>query len=1140
MAIQDNYAPVKTIGDGSTVAFSYDWDVSIASYLRVNLQLISTGDLTLQILDSDYTLEFDEDGGIVTFNTAPSNLNNVIISRETEKNQSDTYSTAKGFQGLKHENSLDKVTAITQDICDTLTRVPKFKFGSDTENVEIDDLDPNKFLVANPEGDGITNSIYGDADIPETTDDLEEGDTNLYDKVVVLTEGVGIDITSDYPNFVIKATGVVENTDKRVSVSSADITTGFLETKITSDNSTVDLTITDPAGNETLDLSVSTDFFNKTTDDTDDITDTATNRFTSDTDITRLANTSGTNTGDQDLSGFVPYIGATANVDLGLFNLNANKIIVDSDLNYGDNTGYWFGDGNTGFYENIDNSLMIHINNQDRWRVTSVFLGSSNSAQAGIVRETASVTNPVFIINSNFLNTGIGGSSAGQLSLISNSIEVVRVEEDLVTINGDIWLTEDGDAVLLGVSQDVSIDYDTNMNFNINTTGDFTFNGGKLIVDSDLNYGTDTGYWFSDGNMGFYEKSVGVLGIHLNSLPRYEMTQSFFNPTNKGNSWLLKRVLTSATEPVHTFVLDSDTGIGSAGDNQLSLIAGGIEIARLEEDLVTINNNMEILEGSLTIFGEEEVRDALILLDSTVGDIWHIGADATVEGNGAFYISVSDISNADVIIENNLVGIGIAPTEKLEVNGNIFLSNDSDKLLLGAGQESERYYDNTNLIENLSSGMFIYNSTIKAPIFLTDTAISKPDWEAGQIWYDSVSKTNVSDTGYEDVRVNIGQEMHFRIYNNTASDWTNGQIATVSTGTTNGILNGILADSATIGAKRVGMLTMDIPMGSSGLATIGGEVNDIDTTGFADSVTLFLSDTPGEFTDTLPLFPLERIIIGKVLGTGSSSGAVQINTIYRTRTVLNINYPFTSNGVLAGVYYAGGNYTSPSTSTSLTQASTTQTFGLANVAHGAHAFAVCGGAGVVDTGVVGLRVNGTSITDDGVRTTGDSEILTNDITSQVIDDYIETPKKWLGTITFELFIISGTPTAYSLDFNYGFAKYADAANRDFTVTSLVVNGLAGANDTNFDIELLKHGATGWTYTPTGFIPGDGAIIQWSVDNGTEKNLANNNYFSWDRKDLLEYVEGGSNEEGIIIRITCGANNSVQFMNAVVSGVSEGL
>ena len=42
--------------------------------------------------------------------------------------------------------------------------------------------------------------------------------------------------------------------------------------------------------------------FMKSVDDTDDITDTATNRFTDDTAITRLANTSGTNTGDQTIT----------------------------------------------------------------------------------------------------------------------------------------------------------------------------------------------------------------------------------------------------------------------------------------------------------------------------------------------------------------------------------------------------------------------------------------------------------------------------------------------------------------------------------------------------------------------------------------------------------------------------------------------------------------------------------------------------------------------------------------------------------------------------------------------------------------------------------------------------------------------
>jgi len=47
-----------------------------------------------------------------------------------------------------------------------------------------------------------------------------------------------------------------------------------------------------------------------------------------DTALTRLANTSGTNTGDQDLAGLVPYTGATGPVDLGANILTAESLQV--------------------------------------------------------------------------------------------------------------------------------------------------------------------------------------------------------------------------------------------------------------------------------------------------------------------------------------------------------------------------------------------------------------------------------------------------------------------------------------------------------------------------------------------------------------------------------------------------------------------------------------------------------------------------------------------------------------------------------------------------------------------------------------------------------------------------------------------
>jgi hypothetical protein len=131
------------------------------------------------------------------------------------------------------------------------------------------------------------------------------------------------------------------------------------------------------------------------------------------------------------------------------------------------------------------------------------------------------------------------------------------------------------------------------------------------------------------------------------------------------------------------------------------------------------------------------------------------------------------------------------------------------------------------------------------------------------------------------------------------------------------------------------------------------------------------------------------------------------------------SYAFTQRSIASGDYWAAGYYDAPAADVTLNQASTTQTYGTANTAYGAHAFIVAGGAGTVDTGQVGLRVTGTSITDAAVRTTSDTEVLTTDITTLSLHEYIETEKKWIGTVTFELYTVSGTPTTYSVDVNYG-------------------------------------------------------------------------------------------------------------------------
>jgi hypothetical protein len=242
------------------------------------------------------------------------------------------------------------------------------------------------------------------------------------------------------------------------------------------------------------------------------------------------------------------------------------------------------------------------------------------------------------------------------------------------------------------------------------------------------------------------------------------------------------------------------------------------------------------------------------------------------------------------------------------------------------------------------------------------------------------------------------------------------------------------------------------------------------------------------------------------------------------------SYAFASPFGTSGQFYAGGWYEAPAADTTITQAAATQTLGGANLAHGAHAFLVASGAGTATggTGAVEIEVSGTSITDAGVRTPADTEVIVADVTALSTDQYAETSKKWLGQVTYTIKPASGsTQTTYSATFNYGLAKYEDWGNNDFTVTDFEITGLAGANDTGFDVELLHHTSTGWTYSAGAFVPGNGAIAQMTTDYGAESNLSSNDQFAYKRAGLNTDVSG-SVDEGVLVRITTTSNASVRF------------
>lgn len=247
------------------------------------------------------------------------------------------------------------------------------------------------------------------------------------------------------------------------------------------------------------------------------------------------------------------------------------------------------------------------------------------------------------------------------------------------------------------------------------------------------------------------------------------------------------------------------------------------------------------------------------------------------------------------------------------------------------------------------------------------------------------------------------------------------------------------------------------------------------------------------------------------VGDQPAKGVVGSTLTYRNYTVADIG--------ASGIHYYAGFYQAPAASVTLTVGGTaTQVYGTANIARGAHAFCVASGpSGLVCV----LTVSGTSITDLGVRTTSDSEVIVPNGNSASTNQYFETTKKWLGQVTYTLTGIGGA----AFIFNYGFAKYDDFGNRNFTITDFQVTGQGAASETALDIQLMHHKSTGWTYSAGAFVPGTGFIVSLANDYSTDDNLANGIGFAYKRTNLSTFVNG-EGSEGLLVKFSTATNNSI--------------
>ena len=131
-------------GNGSTTAFAYGFKVFASTELKVYIRVDSTGAETLKTEgtgSANYGVSGvgEAAGGNVTFVTAPASGETVVILRDTALTQGTDYQPADPFPAASHEDALDKLTHISQEIQEELDRSFKVSKTSSISTAEFTD-----------------------------------------------------------------------------------------------------------------------------------------------------------------------------------------------------------------------------------------------------------------------------------------------------------------------------------------------------------------------------------------------------------------------------------------------------------------------------------------------------------------------------------------------------------------------------------------------------------------------------------------------------------------------------------------------------------------------------------------------------------------------------------------------------------------------------------------------------------------------------------------------------------------------------------------------------------------------------------------------------------------------------------------
>jgi hypothetical protein len=272
-----------------------------------------------------------------------------------------------------------------------------------------------------------------------------------------------------------------------------------------------------------------------------------------------------------------------------------------------------------------------------------------------------------------------------------------------------------------------------------------------------------------------------------------------------------------------------------------------------------------ISSGVLTV---DSIYTVMAAETGTTDDVDTITPDFTT-------LSINGTDYAPIIAVTADTGDTITLKYGITGDKNLNLPNDSDIVVT----DDELYW----LIYNTNTGLWrTFMSVAEAELTNVDsiqfnTSYSPGAHSTGLFYWDSANHTASIDLVGSDVSLQLGQEMHVYVTNDSGGDIDNGEIVYVS-GASGGLPTIALAQAdAAATATVLGVATEDIINTNSGYITTSGLVRGLNTSSYGAGDLLWLSDSvPGAFIDTKPTEPSYQRRVAIVLTSDISDGIVYV------------------------------------------------------------------------------------------------------------------------------------------------------------------------------------------------------------------------------------------------------------------------